>query len=360
MKKTITYLTFILAAGFGTSCSSHSQADAQAEAISVEVCNPSRSGASAVSVSGSLVARNHAEISTRMMAFVKEIYVKPGDRVKAGQLLIRLNADELLAKRKQALAQLEEVKLASALAEKDFKRFQQLHAQHSVSDKELENMELNKTSMAAKLEMARQGLKEIDAMLAYTDIKAPFAGTISQKFIDKGSLAKPGMPLLMVEQGQALEAAAMVPESYIRFVSIGDAVEVEVKSVGRVLRGTISELSTSAAGNGGQYAAKISLEAADDASLLAGMYVAIRLPEKVREGESSSNVLIDRQALVEREQLRGVYVVNENEQASLRWLRLGKSHGDQVEVLGGLRGDERVIWKANGKLFNGRKVSVAQ
>ena len=87
------------------------------------------------------------------------------------------------------------------------------------------------------------------------------------------------------------------------------------------------------------------------------MYVPVKLPRK-SPSTVSSHLLIDKSSLVQREQLRGVYVVNENQQAVLRRLRLGKTYGQQVEVLSGLKENERIIVNANGKLYNGRKATI--
>ena len=358
MKTNTLLLTLALTTGLWTACSSSEPKVASNEtAVKVEVAYPTHYDSTAITVSGQLSAQNSAEISTRMMAFVEKVFVKPGDKVQTGQTLIRLNADELEAKKAQASAQIATAELAAKNAAKDYQRFQALHAQESASDKELENMELHQRAAASQLQMARQGLKEIEAMLTYTVIKAPFSGTVTQKNIDEGSMAKPGMPLLSIEQHQDMEVTATVPENEVSRVTLGDRVEVEVKALGRTLPGVISELSPSATRNGGQYAMKISLTDQQDSQLRSGMYVTVRLPRKSQDTVSNL-LLIDQSALIQREQLQGVYIVNDNQQAVLRWLRLGKTYGQQIQVLSGLKENERIIINAQGKLYNGRKVTL--
>ena len=120
-------------------------------------------------------------------------------------------------------------------------------------------MELHQRAAASQLMMAREALKEIESMLTYTEIKAPFSGTVTQKMIDEGSMAKPGMPLLRVEQHNEMEVTTTIPETAISQVSLGERVEVDVKVLGLTLPGVISELSPSASINGGQFAMKVSL-----------------------------------------------------------------------------------------------------
>ena len=273
-------LLFTALAILGTSCGSESSARKEESPLRVEVYQPVLSAQEGISVSGVVSAKQSAVLSTRMMAFVDRIPVKQGDKVKAGQLLIRLNGSELKAKRAQAQAQFTEAEAAAKNAQKDYERFRRLHAQESVSDKELENMELNQTSMLAKLEMTRQGLKEVDALLAYTDIKAPFTGIVSQKMIEEGNMANPGMPLMVIEQPGKMEVKASVPENYVHRTRVGDAVKVEIKSLNCMLDGRISELSSSAAMTGGQYTMKVDVDLQERNDVRSGMFAAVRLIDK--------------------------------------------------------------------------------
>ena len=357
-------IPFILAAlaTFSASCSSESSSSRkEADPVNVEVYQPVSSTHAGISVSGVVSAKQSAVLSTRMMAYIDQVLVKPGDKVYAGQVLIRLNGADLKAKHAQVKAQFMEAEAATKNAERDYERFRKLHAQQSVSDKELENMELNKISMQSKLEMARQGLKEVEAMLAYTDIKAPFAGVVAQKLVEKGNMANPGAPLMVVEQPGEMEVRASVPENYVSLAQVGDEVKVNVKSLGYTLKGRISELSSSASLTGGQYTLKVDVDLQGYQDVLSGMFVGVELMSKdASSGQAVAHLWIDQSSVVKREQLRGVYVVNDDNRALLRWVRLGKEEGGQVEVLSGLNNAERVVRTVDGKLYNGRKVSVAK
>lgn len=354
-------------AAFWSSCSSESSSQKDVTPVNVEVYQPVSLANTGISVSGILSAKQSAVLSTRMMAYVDQIMVKPGDKVRSGQVLMRLNAADIKAKHAQVKAQFMEAQAATKNAERDYERFSRLHAQESVSDKELENMELNKISMQSKLEMARQGLKEVEAMLAYTDIKAPFTGIVAQRLVEKGNMAHPGMPLLVVEQPGEMEVRASVPENYVGLAHVGDLVKVNIKSLDRTLAGRISELSSSASLTGGQYTMKVEVDLKDHKDVLSGMFANVELTKHVQStGKESatttifSHIWIDQSSIVKREQLRGVYVVNDDNRALLRWVRLGKVDGNKVEVLSGLEETERVVRIVDGKLYNGRKVSVVK
>ena len=361
MKKINTLIILAALAAIMSSCSSEKTTKNESSSVNVEVYQPSMASVDGVSVSGVLASSNSAVLSTRMMAYVDQVLVKQGDKVASGQLLVRLNGSDLMAKRAQVQAQVNEAEAAAKNAQRDYERFRKLHAQHSVSDKELENMELNNISMQSKLEMARQMLKEVNAMLAYTDIRAPFAGTVAHKMVEKGNMAQPGMPLVIVEQPGKMEVRASVPENYVSYAKVGDKVKVDIKSLGCTIDGTISELSTSASLTGGQYTMKVNIDTEGRKDLLSGMFAGIRLTNDAKVADNASHrIWIDEASVVKREQLRGVYVVNKDNRAMLRWVRLGKTEDGRVEVLSGLNSNENVIRTAEGKLYNGQRVSVAK
>ncbi len=309
-----------------------------------------------VSASGTIEAVNSATLSTRMMGYVESIPVKVGQKVSKGQLLVSLNSADLSAKRAQTNAAITEAKAAYQNAEKDYKRFQNLFQENSASQKELDDMTARWEMAKARLEAAQQMRNEVEAQFAYTNIRAPFSGIVTNKFVDKGAMANPGMPLISVEGPSKFEAKVSVPESEITKIQQGDTVTVLVKSTGIQLKGEVSELSTSAVNTGGQYIATIRL-IDTDASVLSGMYVNVQFPVKASK-KSAGAISIPQSALVHQGELSGIYTVSESGTALLRWLRLGKSFGNEVEVLSGLSPEERYIVSAEGKLYNGAPISI--
>lgn len=340
------------------SCSSSDkQSDKNKPTVNVKLYTPTQITNEGFYLSGEVTAKQTANISTRIMGYVNKIYVKPGDKVSAGQLLVSISSDDILAKKAQVQAMITEAEAASKNAQRDYERFKTLHGQNSVSDKELENVALQNTSMNAKVQMARQQMNEVNAMLSYTNIRAPFSGVVTQKMMDEGSMANPGMSILTIEQSGELQIVASVPESYIQYVKVGDVAKIELKSLNATIEGKVSELSPSAFRTGGQYSMKLAIDTKDKENIRSGMYVNILIPNKTAE-DVLSKIMLDKNSIVYRDQLTGVYVVDNQSQANLRWVRLGKTIGDQIEVLSGLNSNDQIVAKAEGKLYNGVKVSV--
>ncbi|MBF4986051.1 HlyD family efflux transporter periplasmic adaptor subunit, partial [Nonlabens mediterrranea] len=146
-----------------------------------------------------------------------------------------------------------------------------------------------------------------------------------------------------------------VPETEISQIKKETEVQVTISSIQQTLTGKVKEVSTSAQQTGGQYLVKITIDKTD-VPVLSGMFATIALP--VERKATNDNVLIPATALITKGQLTGVYTISENNTAMLRWLRLGRTLGDQVEILSGLNANEKYITSSNGKLFNGAKVTI--
>ena len=212
----------------------------------------------------------------------------------------------------------------------------------------------------AGLEGAKQMRNEVMAQFSYSNITAPFSGDVTNTFVKEGDMANPGMPLVSLEGNGLMQVMAMVSEGDITSIKNGMPVSVLVKSSNQQLKGKVSEVSGSATNTGGQYLVKINLDKTDK-NILSGMFVNVQFPiEKPKaktETTKSDKILVPEFALVTQGQLTGIYTVSNNV-AILRWIRTGKTFGNQVEVLSGLSEDEKYIVSAQGKLFNGVKVSV--
>ena len=324
-------------------------------AIAVQVKTVSEDSSSPfLTVSGKIEAAKSANISTRMMGYVDKIYVNVGDKVNKGQLLMSVNNADLSAQLAQVNAGITEAEAAFTNAEKDFNRFSTLFKENSASQKELDDITANYNMAKARLESAKQMRNGVNAQMGYANIRAPFNGVVTNKFISAGDMANPGMPLLEVESPGKYQVLAMVPESEILAVKNDTEVTVQVKALNENVKGKVTEVSTSSKNTGGQYLVKVILDKTD-AQILSGMYATVHFP--VARKTTSSAVMIPVQAIVKKGQLSGIYTVSQSNTALLRWLRLGRTFGDQVEVLSGLSADEQYIVSAEGKLFNGAKIS---
>jgi RND family efflux transporter MFP subunit len=358
MKKIIAILS--ISAVLLTSCGGDKKEQITKEAaIAVKVSGVSENDNSPfVTASGKIEAENSANLSTRMMGYVTKLHVKVGQKVGAGQLLVSINNTDLQAKKAQVDASILQATAGYNNAKKDYDRFVNLYKQQSASQKELDDMTARYEMAKAGLEGAKQMRNEVMAQFSYSNITAPFSGTVTNTFVKEGDMANPGMPLVSVEGASRLQVTAMVSENDIASIKKGMPVKVLVKSSNATLTGKVSEVSLSATNTGGQYLVKVNLDKTDS-SVLSGMFVNVQFPvENKTQAVQTDRILVPETALVKQGQLTGIYTIGTGNVAILRWLRTGKTFGNQVEVLSGLSASEQYIVSADGKLYNGASVSI--
>lgn len=367
MKYTSTLLSSLFIPGlfFLAACSGGQEPEAAASnknIIPVTIAIPSGHTTDAVMASGQVEAVQTAAISTRIMGTITRIYVKTGDKVSRGQVLATISSNDLLARRAQADAMIAGAAADLENARKDYDRFSNLFSRQSATASELDNATLRYNAAKSRLEAAQQTRNEVNASISYTRLTAPFAGVVTQKTADEGSMASPGMPLLTIEQNSLLRVSATVAESDIRLIRAGDKALLEIKAGGGKAEGVITQLSPSAASTGGQYVVKISLPAAAQKNVYAGMYVNVSIPVKnavAMDGDQDHEaILVPASALVQNDQLTGLYTISSEHTALLRWVRTGKTYGDKTVILSGLGKDEPFIVSAAGKLYNGAPVQA--
>jgi RND family efflux transporter MFP subunit len=305
--------------------------------------------------SGKIEATDKSRITTRMMGYIENIYVKVGSKVKKGQLLVKINNIDLDAQMAQVNAGIAEAKIAVSNAEKDFNRYTILFKENSATQKELDDITTQFRMAQSRLEAVEQKKNEINAQYAYTSLKSPLSGVVTQKMASQGDMASPGVPILEIESQTGLQVAAMVSESEIAGVQLNDEVEITLKSLDNKTKGSVIEISPSAAHTGGQYLVKIKLNT-PSSEIRPGMYATVQFP--VEATTASTKIMIPISSIVRQGELTGIYTVSQSNKALLRWLRLGRTYGDQVEVLSGLISDEKYIVSAQGKLYNGANITI--
>ncbi len=307
------------------------------------------------SFSGKLEADKQSNLSTRIMGQISKVYVKPGQKVNKDQLLVQIRNQDILAKKAQVEASKVEAKTAYESAEKDLKRYEALYASESASDKEIDDMRSQFKMAEARLAAVEQMEKEVDETMHYASLRAPYSGVITSQFIQEGDMANPGMPLLSMESKSQWKVIALIPEADIAKVNLNGAVKIKFKAVDAELDGTIIEINPSTTNTGNQYEAKILVIIPDGctARLYSGMYADVLF-----EHGTQKQILIPQKSLIHRGQLVGLYAVSQSGNALLRWIKTGKTFGEQIEILSGLSDGEKYIESSDSKLVDGALVSV--
>ena len=360
------FKTFLIGAAASiASCSSTNESKVKSveeKPIAVTVSAPSNHTGRSLSLSGRVEAVQSANITTRIMGYITKVLVKTGEKVEKGQLLFSVNNADFLAKKAQADAAVAQAEAVYNSAQKDFERYTILFKQQSASAKELDNITLQYKSAKAALDAAKQMRNEVNAQLSYTDVTAPFNGVVTQKFLDAGNMATPGMPVLSIETNGTLQVTASVPETEISHIKLGTDASLTVKAAGSTFNGKVTEISNSSQNSGGLYVIKINVPDNDKKDLLAGMYVnvIISIADTLSTVGKGEGILVPESSIVHKGELDGIYSISSENQALLRWVRLGKRINGEVEILSGLGKSEKFILHADGNLYNGAPVKIAE
>lgn len=306
---------------------------------------------------GKVAAREQSTLSTRLMGQITDVFVEEGDVVTKGTLLLKIRSNDIRAKKQQVQASIDEATAANVVAQKDFVRVTTLFEKKSATQKELDDITAYKAMAEARLSAAQKMKSEVNEMMQYANIKAPFDGVITDKFIYSGDMANPGMPLIALESHANFEVITQVPESELLLCEPGDAVNVRIKSGNLLIHGEIAKVSPSNKNKGPQYEAVIYLNPSsnDLLKLRSGMFANVELNKGV-----TSTIMVDKKLIIKKGQLSGIWTVTASQQAMMRWVRLGRSVGDKVEVLSGLAEGDTLIKSYNGRLINGTSVSIGK
>jgi len=291
-------------------------------------------------VVGTVQAARQAVIAAKISGVIVELPVVLGSRVNKDDLLVRIDAQEITAKVLQAKAQLAQARRNLAREEKLLRR----HASTPETVKAMRDM----------LAIAEAGLRGAKSMLAYTVIKAPFAGVITRKIANVGDLATPGTPLLHLEDPSRLQIVTAIPESRSTEIKAGEQMPVTIPAAAMKFNGTVSELSPAIDPRSRTMPIKIDLPQEAGATLKTGMFARVTLP-----GTAVSTIMIPEQAIVSVGQLNKVFVVRDGK-AFLRLVRIGMRQGDRVEILAGLTPGEQIVISNNRLLVSGQPLILDQ
>ncbi len=285
-------------------------------------------------VAANVQAARRATIATRLSASVRAVHVEEGQRVSQGQLLVSLGDADLRGQLAAAVAG-----LASASAHE--RRIRALTSERAATPSELE-------AATAQRAQAQAAVAAVRANLAYTEIRAPFAGVVQARRVDPGDLVGPGQPLVAIE-GSALELAASLSEEESRGVAVGKRLRFRSDAGDGV-----AEVTALTPG-GDPLSHRRGLRArvvSTGRELRSGTFARLEVPG----AGPAAGVWLPRSAFVERGDLTGVFVATAG-RAELRWVSTGQAVGDRVSVRAGLRDGERVI-DSPGALRDGQDIEV--
>jgi RND family efflux transporter MFP subunit len=288
---------------------------------------------------GTIRPVHEANVGARLLACVVEINLKAGQVVNAGDVLVRLDDMDLRARRRQAEAVLHAAEAARAQAEADANRSANLVKTNAVSRQEHDRAGTALKSAQAELNRAKESLNEIQATLEWATIRSPIRGIVIDKKVDVGDTVTPGQMLVTLFDPTRMQLIASVRESLAHRLRVGQPIEVQIESVNKLCIGTISEIVPEAESSSRAFQVKVTGPCPE--GVYSGMFGRILIPL-----DEQQVLVIPREAVQSVGQLDLVNVAMRGA-VSRRAVRLGRTIGQDVEVLSGLREGEQVQMPAN-------------
>ena len=284
-------------------------------------------------VAARVVAVEEAQLATRASGTVRSVLVDVGAQVRRGQTLVRLDDAGVESGGAAAEANV-------AVAVKTHQRLENLVRDGAATEQELDQAR-------ARMKMAEASLAEARSNRDYVVLKAPFAGTVTARYVDPGDLAQPGQPVLTISGSSGVKVIADAPAPLASRIAVGDAVRILDQKTGRHWPATITRLVPVIERTSNRFRLEARFDGLAEGIPLPGTFVRIAVA-----GIEDPGLLVPADALVREGQLTGVFTL-EDGTLRLRWIRPGRTAEGMVEVLSGLDADAQVVRTPSHTLLDG-------
>ena len=291
-----------------------------------------------VTVSGAVVSRETAKVAARVLGYVVELKVEAGDAVKKGQVLLRIDAKDMVEREAQARAALDSARADLTRTRNDYERYKLLFEKESVAKKDYDDALARYEVGQAAEKRAAAALEEAKTQLSYAVVTAPFDGIVATREVNLGDLATPGKELLSIYMPGALELVTAIGEQYAPYLRSGTPVTISIPSAKFEQATTIREVAPQREEKTRTITVKAPLS--EHPGLYPGLYGTLTF-----KTVASDVVLIPSEAVQTVGQLESVKVV-EDAVVKIRHVKTGrKLSNGKVEIISGLNPGEEVAVK---------------
>jgi len=326
--------------------------------ITVAVLNPTPGkAAEALALPAELRPLSEADIFARANGYVKKLAVDIGTRVEEGQLLVELDAPELNRELEGAKAELAHAQAALDLSKTTAERWAELLKTKTVSTQDNAEKQADVRLQTANVETMRANVHRIEETLEFTKIVAPFRGIITARQIDVGDLVSPDKtrPLFHIAQVRTLRAFVSVPQAMSRGIHVDQMAELTMPELpGRIFQAKV--VRTAGALDAGSRTLLTELHVDNEKDeLLAGSFSQVRFPDLKPEAALTlpANCLLVRAEGVQ------VAVVGADNKVQIRTLKMGRDFGSTVEIIDGVKAEDRVILNPPDAIADGADVRIS-
>ena len=285
---------------------------------------------------GSIVSSQEFMVTSNISGFIQEIAVREGDRIEAGDLLVRIDPSKV----KRAIAQAEAM-VAAARAEledanDDVRKYRVLVESESISDERLRKAVLRQKRTRAELRKVEAELQAQRADLDYIEIKSPAKAQVAERIMSVGDLSLPGNPILHLESLQGIEFETYVPEKILMQLQPGQPVSIQLDGLQREVEGQITAIVQSQDPITRSGKVKVLLSGLTD--VMPGMFGRASFVTG-----SDTYMTVPESSLVTRAGVEGVFIITSSNDARFVSVHTGARRGDRRIIHAGLRPEDHVL-----------------
>ncbi|MEN6622380.1 MAG: efflux RND transporter periplasmic adaptor subunit [Smithella sp.] len=294
---------------------------------------------------GTVRAYRTSQVASRVMGTVTSLHVQEGDLVSRGQLLLTIDGRDTAERLQSAVMALESARQNKLLQEVTWQRYKNLFDERAISRQEMDQIDTQKKVAEADYQRAKAAANEARTYQSFTRVTAPVSGRISHKYIDTGSMANPGMPLIAIEESGNFYVEAAIDERLRDKVKQGMMVELILDNPLNVQHGTIQHVLPPIDSLSRSFIIKVSFPHEHSRS---GLFVRVKIPVGKKEV-----ILVPQKALVHKGQLTGVYAVDNQGIITYRLVRTGMVYANDMEIISGLTSNDRLITEGIERAIDG-------
>ncbi len=308
-------------------------------------------------IPGEISGFQQVEIYAKVSSYVKSLNVDIGTKVHAGQLLAVLEAPELSSQLSAAKSRLKSQESVYMATKSTYDRlFETSKVEGTVARLDLEVAEAKKNADFAQYQAAKSAYAEVQNLLNYLEIRAPFDGVIATRNVNQGAYVGPAgrgseMPIMTIQQQRKLRLAVAVPEQYSGFLAENEPLQFTVKSLpGQTFSGKIARKSGALDSRLRSERVEIDIINTDN-KLLPGMVAEVELPLTSQD----STFVVPKSAVFTSGEGSFVIAVVDSKTQRVP-VQKGRSIDGQIEIFGDLKKETRLISKADEEILDGTSV----
>jgi len=282
-------------------------------------------------------AVRQSTVAAQIAGRIVELRFDVGDYVKKGDVIVRIDERSAARALEASEAQVLEAQAALANARANYERSRQLLAQKFISQAALDQAEAAYKTAQARVAALVAGAGAAATERSFATVIAPYSGVVSARHVELGEMATPGRPLMTGFDPSSLRVVATVPQAQVAAIQAGGKARIEIPSLGRWV--DVKAMTIVPQADPRTHTTRIRLDLPPDVrGVMPGVYARAHFVVG-----KAPRLLVPRAAVLRRSEVTAVYVVDADNRARLRQVRLGAA-GDEasVEVLAGLKPGERV------------------